>query len=296
MVQGPLPSVHSHDVLIFNREAIYINGKYWGYVGLTADFYKFLECVRLAVEDEHFVYAIRSSVFNGASDFVWGDNTLLSDRTVGSRQKSIFFGKQRWDLALRVKVTESAKSALNNLHLIIGILYVITLFVVIIMCNYLCRLRSVKCIDLLTNTYNHEYFCSIIQRELKNKQEHALIVMDINYFKQINIVYGHHTGDELLTETTRRLRSVIGYNDKICRIGAEFIIFLSNVKSRTEVERVYGEIVTVMSNNIETKNFSIKPSIVMGSSSTIEEGRDMRELFHKLNDNLEANRKAQKGG
>ena len=34
----------------------------------------------------------------------------------------------------------------------------------------------------------------------------------------------------------------------------------------------------------------------MGSSSTIEEGRDMRELFHKLNDNLEANRKAQKGG
>lgn len=296
VVQGPLPSVHSHDVLIFNREAIYINGKYWGYVGLTADFYKFLECVRLAVEDEHFVYAIRSSVFNGASDFVWGDNTLLSDRTVGGRQKSIFFGKQRWDLALRVKVTESAKSALNNLHLIIGILYVITLFVVIIMCNYLCRLRSVKCIDLLTNTYNHEYFCSIIQRELKNKQEHALIVMDINYFKQINIVYGHHTGDELLTETTRRLRSVIGYNDKICRIGAEFIIFLSNVKSRTEVERVYGEIVTVMSNNIEAKNFSIKPSIVMGSSSTIEEGRDMRELFHKLNDNLEANRKAQKGG
>lgn len=287
VVQGPLPSVHSHDVLIFNREAVYVDGRYWGYVGLTADFYKFLECVRLAVEDEHFVYAIRSSVFNGKSDFIWGDNTLLSDKFVGVRQKSIFFGKQRWDLALRVKITESAVAAQRTILIIIGSLYAVTLLLMFVLCNYIIRLRSVKYIDLLTNTLNHEYFVNMVQRELKGKQEHALIVMDVNYFKQINIIYGHRTGDEVLTETTRRLRSVIGYNDKICRIGAEFIVFLSNVKSRTEVERVYGEILSIMQTNIETRNYSLKPNIAMGSSNTIEEGRDMRALFHKLNDTLE---------
>lgn len=90
IVQGPVLSQNSHEVLVYNRQAVYVNGQYWGYVALCADFYKYLECIRLNVSDDYFEYAIRSSIYKGTSDYIWGDASLFRKKNKLSRQKTLF--------------------------------------------------------------------------------------------------------------------------------------------------------------------------------------------------------------
>ncbi|MDQ7995233.1 MAG: EAL domain-containing protein [Luteibacter sp.] len=50
---------------------------------------------------------------------------------------------------------------------------------------------------------------------------HALLLIDLNGFKQINDVYGHNTGDQALIEVGQRLMSVGRTGDKVCRLGGD---------------------------------------------------------------------------
>lgn len=286
IVQGPVLSPRSHEVVVFNRKAVYVDGKYWGYVGLIADFYKFLECVRLSVEDDQFVYAIRSSVDKGTNDFIWGDNSLFKRKEIYSRQKSVFFGKQRWDLALRVKEGYSAKNAFNTIYVMMTILYLLAMFMTYWAIKYSVGMNLIKTEDLLTGTMNHELFISNIHKELRNESEHGLIVLELIHFNQVNNIFGHETGDALLVEITKRIRTVINYNDQISRIGAEFMIFMPNIKSVIDVEKVRSDLRDVMEPIIYVNSFAIKQRVVVGASSTIEQGREFSEIFHRISESV----------
>ncbi|MGN0903037.1 MAG: hypothetical protein ACI4M9_07115, partial [Succinivibrio sp.] len=171
VVQGPMLSGKTHDVLVFNRQAIFVNGKYWGYVGLCADFYRFLECVRLNVEDDMFVYAIRSSIHKGNRDFIWGDSSLFKHRYANSRQKSLFFGKQRWDLALRVKDGARATNSYHKIYAVLFVLFLLTETVIIILIHKSFTMAAYKAVDQLTMSLNHDTFIQLVQRELSGKSE-----------------------------------------------------------------------------------------------------------------------------
>lgn len=284
IVQGPILSPRSHEVVVFNRKAVYVDGKYWGYVGLIADFYKFLECVRLSVEDDQFVYAIRSSVYKGSNDFIWGDNSLFRRKDFYSRQKSVFFGKQRWDLALRVKDGYSSKNAFNTIYVMLSLLYLLTMLMTYWVVKYSVGMNSIKSEDSLTGTMNHEAIISNIQKGLNNTSEHGLIVVELIHFNQVNSVFGHMTGDALLVEITKRIRTVVNYNDMISRIGAEFMIFMPNIKSIIDVEKVCSDLRDVMEPIIYVNGFAVKQRIAVGASSTIEQGRDFSEIFHRISE------------
>ena len=58
----------------------------------------------------------------------------------------------------------------------------------------------------------------------------ALVLININHFRQINIVYGHQAGDELLAEFAMRLRDVCREQDYLARMGnSEFIVVLPGI-------------------------------------------------------------------
>ena len=177
IVQGPILSVKTHDSLIFNRQAVFIDDKYWGYVGIVVDFSKFLETVKLNVEDNLFVYAIRSSVNKGSSDFIWGDNSLFKYRDKSTKQKSLFVGKQRWDLSLKIKQEIDTQSYIATFIFIFTLLYLIALSLGLVLVNYIIKQRETKLVDYLTNTLNHETFIQLVQDELKNYHEHALFAL-----------------------------------------------------------------------------------------------------------------------
>jgi diguanylate cyclase (GGDEF)-like protein len=87
-------------------------------------------------------------------------------------------------------------------------------------------------IDPLTQVWNRRALGELLERELsrgsRSKESVTVIMLDLDHFKNVNDVYGHEAGDEVLREAARRMRSRIRTEDALCRYGGEeFIVILS---------------------------------------------------------------------
>ena len=86
--------------------------------------------------------------------------------------------------------------------------------------------------DSLTHLYNLKAGKYIIDEYIKKnpKQQNALIVLDIDHFKEVNDTYGHLVGNELLIALAKYLLFHTNPNDIVIRMGGdEFVVFLKNV-------------------------------------------------------------------
>src|SRR2546430_9331002 len=77
--------------------------------------------------------------------------------------------------------------------------------------------------DSLTGLYNHRYFHqrlrSALTRASPVRNPGPLLMLDIDDFKRVNDVYGHGSGDQVLTELADLLRSAVRGSDVVCRLG-----------------------------------------------------------------------------
>src|SRR5918997_1156151 len=87
------------------------------------------------------------------------------------------------------------------------------------------RLQSLALKDPLTGLLNHRSFHEALQRELADAQEGdtpvALVVLDLDHFKEINDTHGHPYGDEVLRTASRHLRDAVRQGDLVARVGGE---------------------------------------------------------------------------
>lgn len=103
------------------------------------------------------------------------------------------------------------------------------------------RLREEAERDLLTGLYNKATTERLIRETLdREKTEYrmgALLLLDLDNFKQINDSLGHAFGDAVLAETARDLRRLCGEGDVPGRIGGdEFVLFLWDIARSGEAE------------------------------------------------------------
>lgn len=88
--------------------------------------------------------------------------------------------------------------------------------------------------DALTNLPNRAVMLDRLQVAMhdadRSKSELALLFIDLNRFKEINDTLGHHYGDLLLIEISRRLASGIRKSDTVARLGGdEFAVILGHI-------------------------------------------------------------------
>jgi diguanylate cyclase (GGDEF)-like protein len=91
-------------------------------------------------------------------------------------------------------------------------------------------LRQQSTIDPLTGLYNRRYFDESLKREMiraqRKKTSVAIVMIDLDHFKQINDTYGHDGGDQVLREAAKRILGRIRGSDVACRYGGEEIVLL----------------------------------------------------------------------
>lgn len=98
------------------------------------------------------------------------------------------------------------------------------------------RILSQQCYtDELTTLLNRRGFFKIIIPMLelarRNKTMIALMITDIDHFKQINDNFGHQAGDRILAEMHKIFRKTFRASDLVCRYGGdEFIMFCPEIK------------------------------------------------------------------
>ncbi|MCH4827568.1 diguanylate cyclase domain-containing protein [Planococcus halocryophilus] len=116
--------------------------------------------------------------------------------------------------------------------------------------KYEAELKTLAYHDPLTNLPNRRYFQESLEQALRefheNRVHFAVMLLDVDEFKQINDQWGHETGDAIIYEFGRRLKTTVFEGDVVARLGGdEFIILLANVDSvncaLTIIEKIRNE-------------------------------------------------------
>ncbi len=108
------------------------------------------------------------------------------------------------------------------------------------------RLESKTRTDPLTGLFNYRHFAESLDNEMERTrrtgQPTALVMVDLDHFKQINDSWGHETGNRVLKGTAQQIMTNLRKLDIGCRYGGEeFAIILPNTlvaKAKSVAERL----------------------------------------------------------
>lgn len=137
--------------------------------------------------------------------------------------------------------------------------------------------------DQLTELYNKatsEYLIKNILNNSDTSRRHALMIIDIDNYKNINDRLGHLYGDIVLTQLATALKSIFRESDIIGRIGGdEFFVFLEGYASQEMLARKAAEICKLFRRTYSEgeKRESISASI--GIALYPEHGQDFEGLY-----------------
>ena len=140
------------------------------------------------------------------------------------------------------------------------------------------KMKQMAYYDYLTGLPNRFLLEKQLAEELEKKHHSALLFIDLDRFKVINDSMGHHIGDLLLIEVTKRLQSCLAENDFLFRQGGdEFVIVLTNV-DRDLVSDVSEKIVQSFAAPFSVNHFDVYTSPSIGISMLPEDGTSVEQL------------------
>jgi diguanylate cyclase (GGDEF)-like protein len=98
-------------------------------------------------------------------------------------------------------------------------------------------LKTQKRTDELTQINNRQAYAEdlpeLIREQQRLKNNFALIVVDLDFFKSVNDTFGHVAGDAALKHTAQTIKAMLRAGDQVYRVGGEeFVIFMkdANIK------------------------------------------------------------------
>ena len=108
--------------------------------------------------------------------------------------------------------------------------------------------------DLLTGLPNRNMFHDRLTQEMnrakRDRHTLALLLIDLDQFKEVNDALGHDVGDELLRQAARRISGCVRNSDTVARLGGdEFTVILSELDDDSNIEDVTQKII----NKLEEK-------------------------------------------
>ena len=115
--------------------------------------------------------------------------------------------------------------------------------------------------DALTGLYNYFYGKKLISEYLEHKNPYdscGLMVIDVDYFKDVNDTYGHLFGDEVLEALARLFTEVFDPKDIIMRSGGdEFVVLLKNIDDKSLLRKSMQLVKAVRRKQFSESEFSL---------------------------------------
>jgi diguanylate cyclase (GGDEF)-like protein/PAS domain S-box-containing protein len=140
--------------------------------------------------------------------------------------------------------------------------------------------------DALTDLPNRTLFRERLQRAIveayEQKKPLALLLLDLNRFREINDTFGHQWGDTLLQQVSTRLRGVLRKSDPIARLGGdEFAVLLPNTGDEIGAQRVATRLVRVLEHGFVVEGRALSIGASIGAALYPEHGDDADTLMRR---------------
>ena len=138
--------------------------------------------------------------------------------------------------------------------------------------------------DSLTGLPNRASLSDTLQQALnkaeRNKHRLAIFFIDLDNFKSINDTLGHPTGDQLLREMARRLRSSVRDSDLVARLGGdEFVVMVEAIGDKASLGLLAAKILATISEPAQLQGHEVKVTGSIGIATFPVDGADVPTLL-----------------
>ncbi len=138
--------------------------------------------------------------------------------------------------------------------------------------------------DSLTGLPNRVLFSDRVEQALalarREGTDVAVLILDLDRFKEINDTLGHHHGDELLSEVARRLVDRLRGSDSVARLGGdEFAVLLPRVPSPDDARLVALELLRMLEEPIVIGGLELDVHASVGVAISPHHGEDVGTLM-----------------
>jgi diguanylate cyclase (GGDEF)-like protein/PAS domain S-box-containing protein len=143
------------------------------------------------------------------------------------------------------------------------------------------QLKALAFQDPLTGLANRKLFNDQLAEALRGDRSTSVdvLLLDLDDFKEVNDILGHHAGDEMLTEVARRLRSCVRPNDTVARLGGdEFVVLLA---ACADPDSVAERIVESLNVPMWIDGTMLRPSLSLGLASMSQDAVAASELLRQ---------------
>ncbi|MCU7853870.1 MAG: GGDEF domain-containing protein [Candidatus Thiodiazotropha sp. (ex Monitilora ramsayi)] len=155
------------------------------------------------------------------------------------------------------------------------------------------RLEEFAYIDPLTGLTNRRWFSEqadrALERCLRRNTRLAVLLIDLDNFKEINDTLGHAMGDEILIVIAKRLKSALRLSDTLSLTkgdtarygGDEFIVLLEDFDEITDVERISERILQEVNETVALNEHQFNPGCSIGISIFPDDGESFSNLIRQ---------------
>jgi diguanylate cyclase (GGDEF)-like protein len=148
-------------------------------------------------------------------------------------------------------------------------------------------------VDGLTQISNKRFFMETLEREIARAHRYqralALVMFDLDHFKNINDTYGHLAGDYVLKHLASAVRQKIRREDLFARYGGEeFAIVLPEIPLAAALSFAEKVRQVVEEKEFRFENASIEVTISMGVAASDDQTKDVETLIKVADERLYA--------
>ncbi|MDN4645759.1 putative bifunctional diguanylate cyclase/phosphodiesterase [Arthrobacter sp. PsM3] len=127
------------------------------------------------------------------------------------------------------------------------------------------KLKELAFQDPLTGLANRVLFTERVTAALLNRDPVHVLLLDLDDFKEVNDILGHHAGDQMLVEIADRLQKCVGPHGTVSRLGGdEFVVLLIGCN---DSDAVAQRIVATLSAPFSIEGTLLRPGLSLGVAS-----------------------------
>lgn len=118
-----------------------------------------------------------------------------------------------------------------------------------------------------------------IQASRRNQNAFSVLFLDLDGFKEVNDVFGHHTGDALLAEVAERITGATRASDTLARIGGDEFVLLADLGDPTSAANLADKLVRLVGQPYRISEHDLRISVSIGIALYEDFAQDAHALL-----------------